>query len=99
MDFELLCGFKLRPDSRRDEGAYVPRYPSCKPAASRLSGSLSSSIAISQRSLLIGIPEGGELTMSKLTKIGRSAVTGRFTKVSTAKAKPRTHVVETIKKK
>jgi len=36
--------------------------------------------------------------MAKATKIGRSAVTGRFTKVSTAKAKPRTHVVETIKK-
>jgi hypothetical protein len=31
-------------------------------------------------------------------KIGRNASSGRFTKVSTAKAKPRTHVVETIKK-
>lgn len=30
-------------------------------------------------------------------KIGRSAKTGRFTKVSTAKAKPSTHVVETVK--
>lgn len=37
--------------------------------------------------------------MAKSTKIGRSAVTGRFTKVSTAKAKPSTHIVETIKKK
>ncbi len=37
--------------------------------------------------------------MPKSTKIGRSAVTGRFTKVSTAKAKPRTHTVETVKKK
>jgi len=35
----------------------------------------------------------------KAVKIGRSAVSGRFTKASTAKAKPRTHVVETIKKK
>lgn len=34
----------------------------------------------------------------KTVKIGRNAYTGRFTKVSTAKAKPRTHVVETIKK-
>ncbi len=37
--------------------------------------------------------------MPKSMKIGRSAVTGRFTKVSTAKAKPRTHIVETMKKK
>ncbi len=37
--------------------------------------------------------------MAKLMKIGRSAVTGRFTKVSTARAKPRTHVVETMNKK
>jgi len=37
--------------------------------------------------------------MSKKTvKIGRSAVTGRFTTVKTAVNKPRTHVVETIKK-
>jgi hypothetical protein len=36
--------------------------------------------------------------MSK-TKIGRSAITGRFTTVKTAKGSPRTHVVETIKKK
>ncbi len=34
----------------------------------------------------------------KTVKVGRSAVSGRFTKVSTAKAKPRTHVVETIKR-
>jgi len=33
----------------------------------------------------------------KSVKVGRSAVSGRFTKVSVAKAKPRTHVVETIK--
>jgi hypothetical protein len=33
----------------------------------------------------------------KTQKIGRNAGTGRFTKVSTAKAKPKTHVVETIK--
>lgn len=36
--------------------------------------------------------------MAKSTKIGRSAVNGRFTSVKTAKNKPRTHVVETIKK-
>jgi hypothetical protein len=30
-------------------------------------------------------------------KIGRSATTGRFTPVSTAKARPSTHVVETVK--
>ena len=36
--------------------------------------------------------------MSKDTKIGRSAGTGRFTTVKTAKGKPATHVVETIKK-
>jgi len=36
--------------------------------------------------------------MAKSTKIGRSAVSGRFTSVKTAKNKPRTHVVETIKK-
>lgn len=36
--------------------------------------------------------------MSKSTKIGRSAVSGRFTTVKTAVVKPRTHVVETIKK-
>lgn len=36
--------------------------------------------------------------MSK-TKIGRSAVTGRFTTVKAATNKPRTHVVETIKRK
>jgi len=31
-------------------------------------------------------------------KIGRSAITGRFTTVATAKRKPRTHVIETVKK-
>lgn len=31
-------------------------------------------------------------------KIGRNASNGRFTTVKTAKSKPRTHVVETIKK-
>jgi hypothetical protein len=37
--------------------------------------------------------------MSKKTvKIGRSAVTGRFVPVKTAQSKPRTHVVETVKK-
>lgn len=30
-------------------------------------------------------------------KIGRNASSGRFTTVKTAKDKPRTHVVETIK--
>lgn len=37
--------------------------------------------------------------MAKSTrKIGRSAITGRFTSVSTARRKPNTHVVETVKK-
>jgi hypothetical protein len=36
--------------------------------------------------------------MSKSTKIGRSAGSGRFTTVKTAQSKPQTHVVETIKK-
>ncbi|MGI3164217.1 hypothetical protein [Pseudooceanicola sp. 200-1SW] len=37
--------------------------------------------------------------MAKTTrKVGRSAVTGRFTSVSTARNKPKTHVVETVKK-
>lgn len=31
-------------------------------------------------------------------KIGRNAGNGRFTTVKTAKSKPKTHVVETIKK-
>ncbi len=31
-------------------------------------------------------------------KIGCNAGNGRFTKVSTAKAKPKTHVVETVKR-
>lgn len=30
-------------------------------------------------------------------KIGRNASSGRFTPVSTAKARPSTHVVETVK--
>jgi hypothetical protein len=33
-----------------------------------------------------------------MARIGRSAVTGRFTTVKTAQGKPSTHVVETIKK-
>lgn len=33
-----------------------------------------------------------------VSKIGRNAGNGRFTTVKTAKAKPKTHVVETIKK-
>ena len=36
--------------------------------------------------------------MAKSAKIGRSAVTGRYTSVKTAQSKPRTHVVETRKK-
>jgi hypothetical protein len=36
--------------------------------------------------------------MSKGTRIGRSAVTGKFTTVKTAENKPNTHVVETVKK-
>lgn len=32
-------------------------------------------------------------------KIGRNAGTGKFVPVKVAKAKPKTHVVETIKKK
>lgn len=34
----------------------------------------------------------------KIVTIGRSAVSGRFTPVSTAVRKPNTHVVERIKK-
>jgi hypothetical protein len=37
--------------------------------------------------------------MAKTVKIGRNAGTGKFTTVKTATAKPKTHVVETIKKK
>jgi len=33
----------------------------------------------------------------KTTKIGRNAGSGRFTSISKAKAKPSTHVIETIK--
>jgi hypothetical protein len=36
--------------------------------------------------------------MAKARKIGRNARNGRFTTVKTAKGKPNTHVVETIKK-
>jgi hypothetical protein len=36
--------------------------------------------------------------MSKSVKIGRNAGSGRFTSVKTAKDKPKTHVVETIKR-
>jgi len=32
-----------------------------------------------------------------MSKIGRNAGSGRFTSVSTARGKPATHVVETIK--
>lgn len=34
----------------------------------------------------------------RMSRIGRSAVTGRFTTVKTAVSKPNTHVVETVKK-
>ena len=36
--------------------------------------------------------------MAKSSKIGRSAVTGRFTSVKTARDKPKTHVVERVKR-
>lgn len=36
--------------------------------------------------------------MSKSVKIGRNAGTGRFVSVKAAQDKPKTHVVETIKK-
>jgi len=36
--------------------------------------------------------------MANGPKIGRNAGTGRFTTVKTAKAKPKTHVVETLPK-
>ena len=36
--------------------------------------------------------------MAKTRKIGRSAVTGRFTTVALARKKARTHVVVTLKK-
>ncbi|MDP3869562.1 hypothetical protein [Phenylobacterium sp.] len=35
--------------------------------------------------------------MEKAMKIGRNAGTGRFTTVKQAQAKPKTHVVETVK--
>ena len=34
---------------------------------------------------------------AKTHKIGRSAITGRFTSVDTARNKRKTHVVETVK--
>ena len=37
--------------------------------------------------------------MASKGKIGRNASSGRFTSVKTARAKPRTHVVETIKRR
>lgn len=37
--------------------------------------------------------------MAKSSKIGRNAGNGQFTTVKTAKDKPATHVVETIKRK
>ena len=33
-----------------------------------------------------------------MSKIGRSAITGRYTTVKTAVSKPNTHIVETVKK-
>jgi len=36
--------------------------------------------------------------VNRTRKVGRSAITGRFTTVATARNKPRTHVVETVKK-
>jgi len=53
------------------------------------------------------VSESDELELIKQQKdvnmvkyqIGRSAVTGRFVSVRAAQNKPRTHVVETIKKK
>jgi hypothetical protein len=43
---------------------------------------------------MAGKSPGKETNMSK---IGRSAISGRFTTVKTAQTKPNTHVVETIK--
>ncbi len=37
--------------------------------------------------------------MAKTFKVGRSAISGKFTTVKTAVAKPATHVVERIKKR
>lgn len=39
------------------------------------------------------------MVMAKGSKIGRNAGNGQFTTVKTAKDKPGTHVVETIKRK
>lgn len=47
-------------------------------------------------SLRRGIRPGKEVI--HMAKIGRNAGTGRFTSVKTAQSKPKTHVVETIKK-
>jgi hypothetical protein len=41
--------------------------------------------------------KGGDLKMANTHKIGRNAGNGQFTSVATAKGKPGTHVVETIK--
>lgn len=38
-----------------------------------------------------------ECDMEKAMKIGRNAGSGRFTTVKQAQAKPKTHVVETVK--
>ncbi len=35
--------------------------------------------------------------MARTTKIGRNAGNGQFTTVKTAREKPKTHIVETIK--
>ncbi|MEP9397179.1 hypothetical protein [Mesorhizobium sp. KR2-14] len=37
--------------------------------------------------------------MAKTYKIGRSAISGKYTSVSTAVRHPKTHVVETVKKR
>lgn len=43
--------------------------------------------------------ESLEGAMAKTTKIGRSAKSGRFIKVKTARKRPNTTVVETIKRR
>jgi hypothetical protein len=48
--------------------------------------------------LVTGHCPGKEVMTMATSKIGRSAVSGRFTSVKTAESRPRTHVVETIKK-
>lgn len=44
-----------------------------------------------------GAAAGAEPTGSQVMKIGRNAGSGRFTTVKQAQAKPKTHVVETVK--